>query len=198
MTLVDPQPPTQERSNLEAEKLRAEIQKLEDEVRISQTPIWKDIRILGPVAAFVVSMSGNIIQYFDHKQEIEDQRTRNQAEISKIGDERDKIKADIIGMKQKINTVANIERIKPSYFQELEQVKKDVAVWDGALFNDRMALELDRQKLNTLEQDPEKHPFMIQAAKENLAISERSIAYKTSQLDIARARQRELEALLLK
>jgi hypothetical protein len=187
------------REDLEVQKLQTEVEQLRYQLEQSRLPVWKNWRVLGPVAGFLVSVIGNVAQYNSKQDELALQRQQFNSANSKISEENVKLRTENESMQQRIRIVANIEKLKPSYFDELEKVKRDVATWDRAVFQNRMELELARSKEQGFEFDADKKngPLHL-AAKQNVALLERSLEMRRTELDASRGRQRELEQILFK
>jgi len=152
---------------------------------------WKNpttIIALGSLALSVVTLvfgqmeKGKVSELQEQQLALEKWKAEADIELRRAADERVRYSETLT------------EAQRQEFQTELAQVKKDIAVWDGAVLQSNTELSLMKARLQNYEFGNQ--PEMAEAMRKNIELQEGLIARKQGELTKSENRRAELEALL--
>ncbi len=157
--------------------------------------IWRDPAKVGAIIVFLASLSGNVLQFINNSQENRQKDRDFVAQQARWSEERKKLEQEIAKLEQEHKSSVVSFQQKERCRSELERVARDIAVWERGIFETQLQVTAETANVQRYQGDPNK-PFMLQAAKDNLALTVQLLQTKQQELQASRSRRTELEACL--
>nr|VFJ94214.1 MAG: hypothetical protein BECKLFY1418A_GA0070994_103812 [Candidatus Kentron sp. LFY] len=150
---------------------------------------WKSPTTVIGIAGLIVSICVNIYQFTssENKAKFEKEKYERQMALKK-----DKWASEKKKLEEEVEKYKTQKKDNDLLRSDLKKVRKDIAIWENALFVDRLNLLRMRNKIPT-EEGP-----LRDAAEKNIKLQEQMIAEKERNLEASIKRRSEIEAILQK
>lgn len=176
---------------LQEEKLAQEIERLKLDNSQLKKPAWRNPTFVLAVGGLLLSALGNSVQFIAASRA----EAKAAAELGlaerRWTTERQKLDAEIADLVESAK-ISKEQRV--AILADLQEVNRDIKVWENAIFKDRARLLLEEAQLDqyVLDQRPE----MAEAQRKNIKLTKDGIDLRNGELQPRILRRSELERFL--
>jgi chromosome segregation ATPase len=154
-------------------------------------PAWRNPTVLIAAGGLLLSLFGNIVQYRSAQTSAATSHDQLLLAQSKSAAELEKLRAEIVILQ---NTAHRAREECAAIQTDLEEVNRNISIWDNALTTDNGNLLLMKTELSRFES--ESRPVRAAAARKNIRAQQDMIKQKSDEKSAELAQRAELERRL--